>query len=213
MADSRALRHIYIVGAQNTGKTTIVNALQAAFAKDKSVVQPKVIREVARGVLRKHNIKAEDIRTPSSAGGLQKLILEAQFDAENESLEEDKGFFISDRSGIDSIAYARKYATEEKSIQLGQSTEWCQLRDRMKDSLVIVCQAGADWLVDDGVRLMPENREEWIEVDQLFCTCLDEWRLDYEVVPCTLTDIDERVEFVLERWRTGPKDLPSEKSK
>lgn len=75
----------------------------------------------------------------------------------------------------------------------------------MKDSVVIVCQAGADWLLDDGVRLMPENREAWIQFHRLFCSCLDEWGLDYEVVPCTLIDIDKRVEFVLERWRSGGK--------
>jgi nicotinamide riboside kinase len=205
MADSKALRHIYIVGAQNTGKTTLVNALKAAFAKNTSEIQPRVIKEVARNVLIKHKFTAEDIKTsPSRAFQLQELILKAQFDAEREVLERE-GWFISDRSAIDPIVYARKYVTEEASIQLRQSMEWLQLKERMKDSVVIVCQAGADWLLDDGVRLMPENQEAWIEFHQLFCSCLDEWGLDYEVVPCTLIDIDKRVEFVLERWRSGGK--------
>jgi predicted ATPase len=197
MSESKALRHIYIVGAQNTGKTTLVNALEAAFAKNTSEIQPRVIKEVARNVLIKHQFTAEDIKTsPSRAFQLQELILKAQFDAEREVLERE-GWFISDRSAIDPIVYARKYVTEEASIQLRQSMEWLQLKERMKDSVVIVCQAGADWLLDDGVRLMPENR--------LFCSCLDEWGLDYEVLPWTLMDIDKRVDFVLQSWSSRGK--------
>lgn len=205
MGDSKPLRHIYVVGAQNTGKTTLVNALEAAFAKNTLEIQPRVIKEVARNVLIKHKFTARDIKTsPSRAFQLQELILKAQFDAERGVLEREE-WFISDRSAIDPIVYSRKYVTEDASIQLRQSAEWLQLEERMKDSLVIVCQAGADWLLNDGVRLMPENREAWIQFDRLFCSCLDEWGFGYELVPCTLTDIDKRVEFVLERWRSGGK--------
>ncbi|EPE27934.1 P-loop containing nucleoside triphosphate hydrolase [Glarea lozoyensis ATCC 20868] len=201
MADLKPPRNIYIVGAQNTGKTTLVNALEATFAKNTSVPQPRIIKEVARNVLIKHNFTAQDITTsPSRAFQLQELILKAQFEAEQEVLERG-GWFISDRSAVDPIVYAHKYVSEVASLQLRQSTEWLQLEERMKNSLVIVCQAGADWLLDDGVRLMPENREAWIQFDRIFCSCLDEWGLEYDVVPFTLTDIDERVEFVLKRWR------------
>jgi predicted ATPase len=201
MAEPKALRNIYIVGAQNTGKTTLVNALEAAFAKNTSETQPQIIKEVARNVLIKYNFTAQDIKTsPSRALQLQELILKAQFDAEQEVLERG-GWFISDRSAVDPIVYARKYVSEEASLQLRQSTEWLLLKERMKNSLVVVCQAGADWLLDDGVRLMPENQEAWVQFDRLFYSCLDEWELGYDLVPCTLTDIGKRVEFVLERWR------------
>ena len=66
--------------------------------------------------------------------------------------------------------------------------------------MIIVCEAGADWLTDDGVRLMPENREDWIEFHQLFCSCLDASGLDYEVLPSNVTSLRERVAFVLRRW-------------
>ena len=68
--------------------------------------------------------------------------------------------------------------------------------------MVIVCEAGAEWLTDDGVRLMPENREDWIGFHQLFCNCLGDLGLKYEVLPCDVTSIHERVAFVLERWGT-----------
>lgn len=202
MAKTNDPRHIYIIGAQNTGKTTLVNALQAAISKNSTKSQPQVIKEVARNVLIKHRFTAEDIRSsPTRALQLQELILKAQFDTERGVLKEN-GWFISDRSGADPIVYARKYVSEEASKSLTKSTEWLELRERMKESTIVVCEAGADWLLDDGVRLMPENREAWIQFDRLFCKCLDDWGMRYEVLPCTLTAIDERVQFVLERWRS-----------
>lgn len=201
MATPKPHHHIYIVGAQNTGKTTLVDALSTAFAANPSEAQPNIIKEVARTVLRKHHFTAEDIRTsPSRALQLQELILKAQFEAENEVLKHG-GWFISDRSGVDPIVYARKYVSEEAALVLRESKEWVELKERMKRSVVIVCQAGADWLMDDGVRLMPENREAWVKFDELFCSYLDDWGFTYEVVPCTMVDIAERVAFVLQKWR------------
>jgi hypothetical protein len=62
-------------------------------------------------------------------------------------------WFVSDRSGVDPIVYARKYASKGAESYLINSTEWSELRERMGKSVVIVCEAGADWLTDDGVRL------------------------------------------------------------
>jgi len=72
----------------------------------------------------------------------------------------------------------------------------------MKTSLVFVCEAGANWLVDDGVRLMPGSWDEWMNTHQLFCCCLDELELQYEVIACHVTDVNERVRFVLEKWKS-----------
>ena len=71
----------------------------------------------------------------------------------------------------------------------------------MERSLVIVCEAGADWLVDDGVRLMPEDRKDWVAFHDLFCESLKDAGLDFVVLPCQIKDLAERVRFVLERWR------------
>lgn len=48
---------------------------------------------------------------------------------------------------------------------------------------------------------MPENCEAWTQFDRLFCRFLDELGLDFEVLPCNLMKIEERVEFVMERWK------------
>lgn len=195
--------NIYIVGAQSTGKTTIVKALEAHFkteAVSNNISQPRIITEVARTVLQQHRFTAEDIRSsPSRALELQKLILQAQLSTERE-ISEHEEWFISDRSGVDPMVYARKYVSEDAESDLIQSREWSELSERMRKSVIIVCEAGTEWLINDGVRLMPESREEWIEFHELFCSCLDALGLRYEVLPSTMTILHERVGLVLRKW-------------
>lgn len=191
---------IYIIGAQSTGKTTLVKALENHFkdANEYHIDQPKIITEVARTVLQRHNFTANDIKSsPTRALQLQQLILQAQLSAERDISGE---WFISDRSGVDPVVYARKYVSKDAADDLIKSTEWLELRERMRKSVIIVCEAGADWLADDGVRLMPESRKNWLEFHQLFCSCLKDWGLNYEILPYDVGSLDERVAFVLEKW-------------
>ncbi|EXK27326.1 hypothetical protein FOXG_02571 [Fusarium oxysporum f. sp. lycopersici 4287] len=72
--------------------------------------KPQIISEVARTVLAKHKYSAEDIQASTSrCFELQQLILEAQAEAEEEALRTSR-WFISDRSGFDSLVYATRYA-------------------------------------------------------------------------------------------------------
>lgn len=197
-------RDIYIVGAQCTGKTTLVKALSKRDDSDgrdgPRIAPPGIITEVARGVLKQHSFIAEDIRSsPARAFALQQLILQAQASAER-AVTGQADWFISDRSGADPIVYARRYVSEDAAEDLATSVEWLELRGKMGKSVVIVCEAGADWLTDDGVRLMPENREDWIWFHELFCSCLDKWGLRYQVLPCDMTNPRERLAFVLGSW-------------
>ncbi|KAK3937349.1 AAA domain-containing protein [Diplogelasinospora grovesii] len=201
--------NIYIVGAQCTGKTTLVRELQAQFqaslsreATDNDIDEsPQIISEVARAVLRQHRFATEDIRSsPERSLALQKLILAAQVDAEREALGKSS-WFISDRSGIDPVVYARKYVGADAAREMmAQSTSWLELKDRMVGSLVTVCEAGATWLMDDGVRLMPEDRGDWLQFHDMFCELLDELGLPYFVLPCKMHSLSERVQFVLSKW-------------
>lgn len=152
-------------------------------------------------MLKEHNFTADDITSsPARALALQQLILQAQQVAERDARAQAE-WFISDRSGADPLMYARKYAEEASAKELTNSPAWLELRDGMRKSLVIVCEAGADWLTDDGVRLMPESKEDWVETHRIFCELMDELGIEYEVLPCVVTDRRKRVEFVLERWR------------
>ncbi|KAL2063553.1 hypothetical protein VTL71DRAFT_5358 [Oculimacula yallundae] len=214
MAERRQPLNIYIVGAQCTGKTTLVKALEGYFSRDSSlkvderslVSRPNIIMEVARSVLKEHNFTADDITSsPARALALQELILKAQVHAEASSSHHDT-WFISDRSGADPIVYAKKYVSDAAANDLLSSPEWLKLKERMEKSLVIVCEAGADWLINDGVRLMPENKDAWIGFHRLFCACLDDWGVKYEVLPCDLAAHQDRINFVLALWLAKHSD-------
>ena len=198
-------KSIYIVGAQSTGKTTLIGALSSHFnasslASTTTTPAPLILTEVARTVLRKHNLTGSDIASSPSTNLLfQQLMLEAQY--ATEKVAETSQWFISDRSGFDPIVYARRYVGKEGARSLTGMEIWGELKERMGRSLVVVCEAGADWLVDDGMRLMPENKEDWVAFHDLFCELLRDAGLDFVVLPCEMKDLVERVRFVLDCWR------------
>lgn len=201
-------RNIYLVGAQCTGKTTLTNALATHFRTSlPPEKQPRIIKEVARTVLARHKFAAEDITSsPERCLLLQTLILEAQAEAEKAAVQADSRWFISDRSGADPIVYALAYipngdqTTGHDGRSLVRTEHWGQLKKRMAESLIVVCEAGMDWLTDDGVRLMPRDRSEWVAFHGLFCDFLDEQKLLYVVLPKEMLSIRERVDFVLSKW-------------
>ena len=194
--------NMYIVGAQCTGKTTLVTALQAHFraqVPQSSQCQPpslpSIITELARTVLREHEFTASDITSsPSKALSFQQLILKAQYEAETSITEP---WYISDRSGLDPIVYANRYVGSSAAEAMMGTKIWRDLRERMSRSLIIVCEAGMDWLTDDGVRLMPADRADWIAFHDLFCNSLREAGLEFTVLPRSIKDIEQRLDFVL----------------
>ncbi|KAK4182257.1 AAA domain-containing protein [Podospora australis] len=199
-------RNIYIIGAQCTGKTTLVRNLSQHPELVLSDNPPTIITEVARTVLQEHSFTAQDVIDPIRTLELQRLILQAQYSAEKTALNDNSGtsWFISDRSGMDPIVYARKYVAEELWIALLQSPEWIEMRERMILSTVIVCEAGGEaqnWLVDDGVRLMPQDEEDWIKVDEGFYNLLDREEIPYHVLSSSISGHPERIEFVVGHWK------------
>ena len=200
MGDGKApFPTIYIVGAQCTGKTTLVDALIEYFRRPKvqiwreDVSEPFVIKEVARNVLKEHDFTAFDITSsPKRALELQKLILEAQYRAENVV----DGWYISDRSAIDPVVYAKVFAGEEAAAEMVQTETWQQLAENMRQGLVFVCEPNPGWLRDDGVRLIPTSWEEWKNLHRVFCRSLEEQGIPYEVLNRTLSVADRRAQVI-----------------
>jgi nicotinamide riboside kinase len=198
------MKNIYIIGAASTGKTTLVNALKTSFEHDASrhhntcPTQPCIIPELARTVLREKGFNRQDITTsPIRALRIQQYILNAQYTAETTSCPPNTAAWcICDRSGIDPIVYAKCFAGVEASEGLLASTAWLELEARMKRGIVVLCEVGNNWLVDDGVRLMPNDASEWTYMDRSYRGLL-EWRgIEFSVLPKHLVDLKKRVEFV-----------------
>ncbi|KAL7784894.1 AAA domain-containing protein [Trichoderma ceciliae] len=194
-------KNIYIVGAQCTGKTSLVNALEQSFGSLFNTTPPTIVREVARSVLKIHGFTASDITSdPGRCLQLQALILEAQFNRERDALTRGD-WIISDRSGMDPIIYASRHIGSEAVKSMASSNYWQELRDRMSQSLIFVCETVETWLVSDGVRLMPRDVQDWIEYDYEFCRMLDSTGITYQVIPRSVQNLDDRVSFVWSRWK------------
>jgi nicotinamide riboside kinase len=194
----RNMNNIYIIGAQSTGKTTLVNALEAYWEGstcENSSQRPRIVREVARTILETKPSHREDMSTsPTRALQLQQLILTAQHDAETMVCAPNAyTWHICDRSGLDPIVYAKCFFGENAAAEMLASEVWRELENRMKEGLVILCEAGCHWLVDDGLRLMPKNVEEWMRVDAAFRDLLEGQGIDFSVVPKDMVDLHERV--------------------
>jgi nicotinamide riboside kinase len=202
---------VYIIGAQCTGKTTLVNALEDSYAKNE---QPLVIREVARTVLREKGFSRSDITSsPSRALELQKHILDAQFEVEKAATGDDScsPWYICDRSGLDPIVYAQLFVSEAAATEMLATDTWKELERRMKAGIVILCEAGCTWLVDDGTRLMPDGMDEWMRIDSAFRTLLAVRGINYKVIPKDMVSLEERVERVREHLEhlNEAKSLPA----
>ena len=159
---------IYIIGAQCTGKTTLLKAISGCVRKAHPEPAFAVINELARGVLVSANVNRDDISSGSEKGmEFQKLVLQAQLEQELEC--QPPRFIISDRSGIDPITYARKYGPPRWGQEMIESSAWARLRERMQHGVVVLCEPVSTWLSDDGVRLMPKRYHSF----QLACTSIE----------------------------------------
>lgn len=197
--------NIYIVGAHSTGKTTLVTALGEHFARNPhmggSTNPPHQLKEVARGVLVRHQFTASDItNSKERALELQRLIIEAQAAAED-ALQNQNEWYIADRSALDAVAYARQYVGKVESRVLREVAEWQQLGGRMRAGVVMLCEPGGEWLIDEGVRSMPRDRDEWFALHSHVEVLLVECEIPYTVLPCSVSSLGHRIDAVLRAWK------------
>lgn len=197
-------RCVYIIGAQGTGKTTLVNAIEDTFRKQTTLKnhsganQPTIIREVARNLLAELDFSRDDLTKGNPrALQLQEHILAAQFEAEKSASTHQNplGWLISDRSGIDPIVYAQIFAGDEGADKMLGTESWKVLERRMKAGVVLLCEPVPSWFSDDNTRLiLPED--QWKDIDRVFRDLLATRGIEYTVVPKDMTSLEERVDFV-----------------
>ncbi|KAF2844345.1 hypothetical protein T440DRAFT_473459 [Plenodomus tracheiphilus IPT5] len=195
------MKSIYIIGAQCTGKTTLVNALEDCFKRSTDAKKdqcPLVIREVARKVLKEKHFNRIDITTsPKRALELQQDILAAQYDAETTACSTNSvAWYICDRSGLDPIAYTKCFVGESAAAEMLSSEIWQELESRMKKGIVILCEAGCRWLTDDGVRLMPKDDEDWMRVDVAFRELLKTRGIRFSSLSKDVEELKDRIDCV-----------------
>lgn len=162
--------------------TTLVHDL-AVFIQMKHSEHPlTIVEEVARTTLKDHGFTREEIRhSKTRSFELQRLILKGQHDAE--ICAKYGAVIISDRSGVNPQVYTQALIGEAELQNLQSMEEWRVLKDRTQRSLLLVCEAGVKWLVDDGTRLMPKDNEEWMQFHKTFCAVLAEAKIEFVVVP------------------------------
>ncbi|KAE8334423.1 hypothetical protein BDV24DRAFT_172565 [Aspergillus arachidicola] len=192
-------RFLYIIGAQCTAKTTLIKALLDALSLKHPSLSPHPITEVARKVLCEFGFTRDDITSdPHRALELQELILKAQF--EEETKVTTNATVVYDRSAADPIVYAVKYGSPHTQDMLEQCLEWQVLRDRMRDSPVILCPPHQEWLTNDGVRLMAGCWTELADLHFVFIHVLSTNTILFHVIPEELMELQDRVGFVLGLW-------------
>jgi hypothetical protein len=67
----------------------------------------------------------------------------------------------------------------------------------MKRSLVILCEAGSTWLVDDGVRLMPMDLNDWQKVHDAFQMLLSRLGITYLLIKKDQS-VESRIALILD---------------
>ncbi|PVH91014.1 hypothetical protein DM02DRAFT_734334 [Periconia macrospinosa] len=198
---SKKWPNLYLIGPQCAGKTTLLEALRAYYSIDANrqfgnehVGRPAIIEEVVRTVMHEKGFKVQDLKDPKKGFELQQCILVEQYNAEEISEDE---WYISDRSGLDALVYAKVYVGVSAAEKLENTGEWNRLRKRMQDAVVVFCEAGnTDWLSDDEVRMAYNNTAEWERLNHEFHAMLLHYDIGHIILPKYITDLRERVVFI-----------------
>lgn len=172
---------INFTGAQGTGKTTILKALQ----QDPDFKDFDFVTEVVRNFVKEKGLKINRDGTPQT----QELL----FQAYSDNLEKQINY-ISDRCIIDVCAYTEEGATRNSKDRSWKALLQEQLNEvkASKEKLGYVFYFPIEFpLVNDGVRSMNEEYQEWI--DRYICNVLQLCEISYTTVTGT---VEQRIRTI-----------------
>lgn len=158
---------IYLVGAQSTGKTTLLNYISERYSIN-------TVTEVTREVLAKYGYNLNEIRSDiGKVERFQRDIMEEQI--EREKLTEEP--FISDR-GFDFLSYSGMYTLSTKEFLNKEYTKKYLESYKDEDSVVIFVRPVKSIIKDDGIRgdLTWENI---LQIDAMIKYILESNDIDY----------------------------------
>ena len=129
---------------------------------------------------------------------MQLDIMEAHLAEEERSAACSPPFVLCDRSAIDPLVYTLLTASDgedwnRRKWSFTSSERFQRAIREYKNSVVLLLEPVQEWLVDDGVRLT-ENQERCLELFQLL---LKELEIPYVRIGTEMTNLEERIDFVL----------------
>lgn len=132
---------IYFSGAHSSGKSTLANYISKQY-------NLPLIKECARTVLSEKELNINELRTNID------LVNDYQTSVFIKQIEEENKYddFISDRSGIDSIAYSAQHSQIAKDIIKLPAFEHYIEKLKNKNSIIFFIRPSKHTLKEDGVR-------------------------------------------------------------
>lgn len=189
-------KSVCFIGPQSTGKTTLSNALQEKFGSNVFL-----LKEVARTVLKTFDCNTDHIFSDSEkCYDLQKRILFAQCRSEFQ-LAEQHTIYISDRSAIDPIVYAKFHLKPEAHQSLCELDIWKNMKlvyQNQSEMLLVLIEPNEMFLKSDGTRKMPQDLKEWSLLHECFVSFLSEHNIPCKVIPGNVTSIEQRTAMVMD---------------
>lgn len=162
-----------MIGPPSTGKTLLINDIikhtNRVCPIQKIIDIPETSQEMSQISL----ISPADDRAGSvQAIRIQEELLEKQFAKEAARANEveqrnasEGTLVLADRSGADAVVFVEAYGDEEQARKLFESQEWQVLRQRMRDSLIILCEPVTPWYVGEG---SIRRRVTWEKMNELY---------------------------------------------
>ena len=168
----------------------------AALAKILNLSEIAHVTEVARTVLRERGYTRADVHLLQ----MQEDIMLAQLQREQCARQGTPDLILCDRSAVDPIIYAimtskDKQDAQERRNKLIQMDEFQKILPLYRQSLFILLEPVEEWIVDDGVRLL-ENQRECLETFQV---TLQDLGIEYRLMGSKLKPISDRVGVVM-KW-------------
>lgn len=192
---------IFLCGAHSTGKTTLLREVQ------KEIPSLQSLSEVARELMTKMNINRDDLEIPEKRVQFQRKLIRLQCKKEEE-LDQKGDDFISDRSAIDGVVYARKYVGQKLEEELLATPAAKKCLDNYRNrSLIFIVEPHEKCMVDDHIRKVPQSLEELQDFTQIMRNILDSQGVPYTLI--SELDLRKRVQFVSEAYNNYKRKIPS----
>ncbi|VDB96180.1 unnamed protein product [Peniophora sp. CBMAI 1063] len=189
---------IYVVGPSSAGKTTLCNAL----ARQLGLPNEVYVTEVARTVMREQGFSRADVHKLE----MQQAIVDAQIAHDTQAREAAlrltgsskqavprSTLILCDRSAIDALVYAKLTSANDQALLESASFQTALASYRAPHTVCVLLRPIPDWMHDDGIRSIAEDRERCLEV---FREVLGDLGITYFEIGDSCRMLEERVAFV-----------------